>query len=155
MESNFQRGHTHSEHPGLKPAGRVIDFRKVKKEKESVQAPQKTIRITCGLCRFQFDRITKPTHLMLVCPSCGVRFEHRLPEPPPLPELPKSRSETLFETPPKRLETTLHQPLIQNLQAETPVEDTLATDSPLPVVDVAEPFARETETETFQPSSPI
>ena len=155
MTSNYQRGHIHSERPGLKPAGRVIDFRKVKKQKESAQAPQETVRITCGLCRFQFDRITKPNHLVLVCPSCGVRFEHCLPDPPTQPELPKSRSETLFEIPPKRLETTLHQPLIQNLQqgiqVEPSVEDALATDSPLS----AEPFDREMETETYQSDTPI
>ena len=149
MSLNYQEERLHTRHPGLKPAGRVIDFRKERREKNSTQTPQETVQISCGLCRFQFDRIVKPTQLVLVCPSCGVRFEHHLPEPPV--ESPKNRDESLFATPPKRLKTTLHQPLLQsrrqNLQAEVPVEETPEMElSQFPVAS-SEPFDAETEYE--------
>jgi len=146
MSSNYQQGRILTRHPGLKPAGRVIDFRK----ENSPQTPQETVKITCGLCQFQFDRIAKPTLLVLVCPSCGVRFEHHLPEPPPPP--PKSRSESLFSTPPKRLQATLHQPLNQNLWAEAPPEEFPEPDPP-PSIDEVEPF--KTEAAPYEISSRI
>jgi len=149
--SNYPQGHRiPTKHPGHKPAGRVIDFRQ---EKKTTPIPLETVSITCGLCRFQFDRVTQPALLVLVCPSCGVRFEHHLPEPAPQP--PKNPRELLFSTPPKRQEATLHQPLFHNPLQAVPAEFPATDPSVIPFVDVDTVELSETEEESLHQESPI
>ncbi|MGL6194323.1 MAG: WD40 repeat domain-containing protein, partial [Thermoguttaceae bacterium] len=44
---------------------------------------KETVSVKCGLCSFTFERSKYPAKHALVCPSCGIRFEHVYNEPKP------------------------------------------------------------------------
>ena len=83
------------------------------------EIPYETIPVTCGLCQFTFERLSKPHSLRLTCPSCGVRFNHVLPEPESLE--PKSVGEAIFLRLPVPETEKMFVPLYENVDiAENP-----------------------------------
>ena len=120
MQTNLQQGRFFPERPGLKPAGYVIDL---KRGKKAAPLPLETVVVSCGLCQFQFERTTKPVQMLLICPSCGVRFEHRMPEPErQMQKTPKNECDAFFSTPPKRRETILSSSMTRQPVSSQPIE---------------------------------
>ncbi len=134
MQTSKPQGLSVRERVGIQPAGRVLDWKNGKKKE---QTSQETVQVVCGLCQFHFERVSQPTHLVLVCPSCGVRFEHRLPEPPPKPE--KNFEESLLATPLPISEAAVRIAQFRERILERQEESPLEPLSPTP-----DPFVHET-----------
>lgn len=73
-QANTPSTHSFQKRTNPNPPVRVLDMKSLKNQK-----PSECVEISCGLCQHRFERPMKPESVVLVCPSCGVRFEHHLP----------------------------------------------------------------------------
>lgn len=89
MHLNDQEFHNADPRRSPHPAARVL-----KKQHSPAFSEGETVSVSCGLCQYTFERYAKPECTILVCPSCGVRFEHTLPTMEAIS--PKDPEETLF-----------------------------------------------------------